>query len=117
MLSFTKNIYHLKKSCLKNEGNMAFEYQLLLFLQQQKTYRYLATYSSTRNRKFKRLEPHFQFSATRSASKEGTEMLSLCHSHGNARLKEPSTALPIVDEWEKSKLEQNYGTSYRKNER
>ena len=28
---------------------------------------------STRNRKLKRLEPHFQFSVTRSASKKGTE--------------------------------------------
>ena len=49
-----------------------------LVLQQKKILDY-----RTRNRKFKRLEPHFQPSATRSASKEDTKRaVALTHSRG-----------------------------------
>ena len=47
---------------------------------------------NTRNGKFKRLEPHFQLSATRSASKEGTET-AVALSHSRECTKEPITAL------------------------
>ena len=48
----------------------------MIVLQQKKRFGY-----STRNRIFKRLEPIFQFSATRSASKEATESaVALAHS-------------------------------------
>ena len=48
---------------------------------------------STRNGKFKRLEPHFQLSATRSASKEGTET-AVASPHSRECTKEPISALP-----------------------
>ena len=49
---------------------------LLFVLQQKQKLDY-----STRNRKFKRLEPHFQTSAARSAPKEGTKSaVALTHS-------------------------------------
>ena len=47
---------------------------------------------SKRNGKFKRLEPHFQFSATRSASKEGTETAAALP-HSRECTKEPISAL------------------------
>ena len=47
----------------------------------------------TKNHKFKHLEPHFQLSARRSASKEGTETaVALPHSRECA--KKPTSALP-----------------------
>ena len=47
----------------------------------------------TRNGKVKRLEPHFQLAATRSASKEGTET-AVGLSHSRECTKEPISALP-----------------------
>ena len=55
---------------------------------------------STRNVKFKRLEPHFQLSATRSASKEGTET-AVALSHSRECTKEPISALPNNGSMEK----------------
>ena len=48
---------------------------------------------STRNHKFKRLEPHCQLSATRSASKEGTET-AIAWPHSRECTKEPISSLP-----------------------
>ena len=48
---------------------------------------------STRNGKFKRLEPHFQLSATRSDSKEGTET-AVALPYSRECTKEPISALP-----------------------
>ena len=48
---------------------------------------------STRNRKFKRLEPHFQRSATRSTSNEGTET-AVALPHPRECTKDPISALP-----------------------
>ena len=48
---------------------------------------------STKNGKFKRLEPIFQLSATRSASKEGTET-AVALSHSRECTKESISALP-----------------------
>ena len=48
---------------------------------------------STRNHKSKRLEPHCQFSATRSASKEGKE-IAVALQHSRDSTKEPISALP-----------------------
>ena len=47
---------------------------------------------STRNGKVKRLGPHFQLSATRSASKEGTET-AVALPHSRECTKEPISAL------------------------
>ena len=55
---------------------------------------------SKRNGKFKRLEPHFQFSATRSASKEGTETAAALP-HSRECTKEPISALPNYGSKEK----------------
>ena len=55
---------------------------------------------STRNGKFKRLEPHFQLSATRSASKAGTE-IAVALPHSRERTKEPIPALPNYGSQEK----------------
>ena len=55
---------------------------------------------STRNGKFKRLEPHFQLSATRSASKEGTET-AVAMPHSRECTKEPIPALPNYGRKEK----------------
>ena len=48
---------------------------------------------STRNDKFKHLEPHFKLSATRSASKEGTEN-AVALPHSRECTEEPISALP-----------------------
>ena len=48
---------------------------------------------STRNGKFKRLEPHFQLSVTRSASKEGTETTAALP-RSRECTKEPISAVP-----------------------
>ena len=48
---------------------------------------------STRNHEFKRLEPHFQLLATRSASKEGTES-AVALPRSRECTKEPISALP-----------------------
>ena len=50
----------------------------------------------TRNGKFKRLEPHFQISATRSGWKEVTET-AVALPHSRECTKEPISALPIMD--------------------
>ena len=55
---------------------------------------------STRNVKFKRLEPHFQLSATRSASKEGTET-AVALPHSRECTKCPISALPNYGSKEK----------------
>ena len=55
---------------------------------------------STRNGKFKRLEPHFQLSATGSASKEGTET-AVALPHSRECTKEPISALPNYGSKEK----------------
>ena len=54
--------------------------------------KYILGYS-TRNGKFKRLEPYFQISATGSASKEVTET-AVALPHSRERTKEPISALP-----------------------
>ena len=56
--------------------------------------------NSTRNGKFKRLEPHFQLSATRSGSKEGTET-AVALLHSRECTKEPMCALPNYGSREK----------------
>ena len=48
---------------------------------------------STRNGKFKRMEPHFLLSATRSASKEGAET-AVALPHSRECTKDPISALP-----------------------
>ena len=68
----------------------------------------------TRKSKFKRLEPHFQLSATRSASKEGTETAAALP-HSRECTKEPISALPIIVQRKSSELEQKNGMSYMKN--
>ena len=55
---------------------------------------------STRKGKFKRLEPHFQLSATRTASKEGTET-AVTLPHSRECTKEPIPALPNYGSKEK----------------
>ena len=50
---------------------------------------------STGIHKFKRLEPHFQFSATRSASKEGAET-AVALAHSRECTKELISALPNI---------------------
>ena len=71
---------------------------------------------STRGGKLKRLEPHFQLSATRSASKESTET-AIALPHSRECTKEPISALPKYGSKEKfgATVEQNCGMSYRKN--
>ena len=54
--------------------------------------KYILGYS-TRNDKFKHLEPHFKLSATRSASKEGTEN-AVALPHSRECTEEPISALP-----------------------
>ena len=55
---------------------------------------------STRNGKIKRLEPHLQLSATRSASKEDTET-AVALPHSRECTKEPISALPNYGSREK----------------
>ena len=65
--------------------------------------------------KFKRVEPHFQILATRSASKEGTET-AVALPHSWECTKEPISALcQIMVVRESSELEQNYGIFRTKN--
>ena len=59
--------------------------------------KYLGT---ERNGKFKRMEPHFQLSATRSASQEGTET-AFDLPHSRECTKEPIPALPNYSSKEK----------------
>ena len=67
-----------KASAKKEIGSACFDCrrkrgeELLLLFKQKIIHGY--EYSSTRNGNFKRLEPHFQISATRSARKEVTEI-------------------------------------------
>ena len=53
---------------------------------------------STRNGKFKRLEPHFQLSAMKSASKEGTET-AVASPYSRECTKEPTSACQIMVQW------------------
>ena len=80
------------KKCLKKTKEtwhlVSYEYELLLFLQQLQN---ILGYSA-RNQNFKRLEPRFQSSATRSASKEGTETAAALP-HSRECTKEPVSAL------------------------
>ena len=55
---------------------------------------------STRNGEFKRLEPHFQLSATRSALEEGTET-DVALPHSRECIKDPMSALPNYGSKEK----------------
>ena len=72
---------------------------------------YLATAQETA--KFKRLELHFQLSATRSASKEGTETAADFATHGSAP-RSPYLPCQTMVQRKSSELEQNYGMFYRK---
>ena len=72
---------------------------------------------SARNGKFKRLEPHFPVSATRSRWKEVTET-AVDSPQSRECTKEPISALPNYASKEKfgaTTVEQNCGMSYRKN--
>ena len=62
---------------------------------------------STRNHKFKRLKPHLQLSATRSASRRARKLLSICHNHGSAP-RSPYMPCQIMVQRKSSELEQNY---------
>ena len=88
------------KKCLKKTKEtwhlVSYEYELLLFLQQLQN---ILGYSA-RNQNFKRLEPRFQSSATRSASKEGTETAAALP-HSRECTKEPISALPNNGSMEK----------------
>ena len=65
---------------------------------------------SARNGKFKRLEPHFQVSATRSRWKEVTET-AVDSPQSRECTKEPISPLRILDHWKSSELEQDDGIS------
>ena len=88
------------KKCLKKTKEtwhlVSYEYELLLFLQQLQN---ILGYSA-RNQNFKRLEPRFQSSATRSASKEGTETAAALP-HSRECTKEPISASPNNAQLEK----------------
>ena len=71
---------------IKKNGTSTYE--LLLLLQRQNILGY-----SIINHKFKRLAPHFQLSATRSALKEGAEIAATLL-HSRECTKEPISALP-----------------------
>ena len=70
---------------------------------------------SARNGKFKPLEPHFQLSATRSASKEGTETAVALPNSRECAPRSPYLACQIMFQSKSSELEQNHGISYGKN--
>ena len=68
------------KTFLENEGNLTYVYERAPAL--STAAKNVLVYS-TRSRKFRRLEPYFPFSATRSASEEDTETaVALPHSRG-----------------------------------
>ena len=84
------------------------------FYSSKKSY-WLRTASSTRNGKFKNLEPHFQVSATRSIDgRRSRKLIVLRHTHGSAP-RSPYLPCEILDQWKSSELEQNDGISYSKN--
>jgi len=68
---------------------------------------------SARNHKFKRLEPHFQFWATRPGWKEIAETsVALPHSHRSPP-RSPYLRCQSLVQRKSSELEQIYGISYR----
>ena len=71
---------------------------LLLVLQQKQILG-----DSTRNRKFYRLEPHFQPSATRSAPKEDTKK-AVALAHSRECTKDLISGLPSLARWKRSEL-------------
>ena len=68
---------------------------------------------STRNHKFKRLQPHFQFLRRGRDEGRSRKLLSIYHTHESAP-RSPYLPCQIVDRWKNSELEQNHGISYRK---
>ena len=75
----------------------------------------LATYS-TRNRKFKRLEPHFQPSATKSGMKENTKRVSaVALANSRKCTKELTSGLPKVCSQGTVELEQKWKYPQKQN--
>ena len=88
LLSYELPNYH-KKNSSKNEGNLAYEYELLLFLQQQKVCSATAVKETANPSAWSHI---FNFQRLSPPRRRARKLLSLCHTHECA--KEPLSALP-----------------------